>query len=183
MAYELWVGLLAMLYRTLISSFLVAGAFAFASTASAQTSAVQGEVRGIDGHRMQGAQIRIERKDQKSALITTTTDARGHYATNKLPLGVYRISVVGADGTVMSSANVKTAASNARLDFDLKPTATKKIKHYVWMAPSTGSRVGGVWVEADSSGTPIARMLNTDTVNSQGLQELMRRATPNITTH
>ena len=177
MAYELWVGLLTLLYRALISSFLVAGAFAFASTASAQSSAVQGEVRGIDDHRMQGAQIRIERKDQKSALITTTTDAKGHYATNKLPVGVYRISVVGADGTVMSSINVKTARSNAWVDFDLKPTATKKIKHYVWMAPSTGSHVEGAWVEVDSSGTPIAKMLNVETLNGEAMQELMRRAT------
>jgi hypothetical protein len=95
-----------------------------------------------------------------------------------LATGVYRVSVTA--GRVKSTVQIRTAGEEARVDFDLKPTATKKIKHYVWMAPTTGSRAGGVWVEADSSGTPIARMLNADTVDGQALQELMRRATTNI---
>jgi hypothetical protein len=163
-----------MLYRTLIISFSLAAAFAFSSTAPAQTSTVQGQVRGIDGHPMQGAQIRIERQDQKGALISTTTDAKGHYTTNTLPAGLYRIRVVGADGTVKSSTNIKTAGSNARVDFDLKPTA-KKTEHYVWLPPETGTHAAGRWVEVDENGTPIARTLNVERRSGQLELEMYRR--------
>ncbi len=167
-----------MLYRTLITSFFVAAGFAFSSTAPAQTSTIQGQVRGIDGHPMQGAQIRIEQQGQKGALTSTTTDAKGHYTTNKLPVGLYRVSVVGADGAVKSSTNIKTAGSSARIDFNLKPTA-KKTQHYVWVSPETGTHMGGRWVEVDENGTPIAGSLNAETKSGELEREMYRRQTNN----
>lgn len=163
-----------MLYRTLIISFSVAAAFAFSSTAPAQISTVQGQVRGIDGHPMQGAQIRLERKDQTSALISTTTDAKGHYTTNKLPVGLYRITVVGVDGAVKSSTNIKTAGNSARVDFDLKPMA-KNTLHYVWVAPETGTHMGGRWVEVDENGSPIAGGMNVERKSAELGREMFRR--------
>jgi Carboxypeptidase regulatory-like domain len=171
-----------MLYRTLIISFFVAAAFAFSSTALAQTSTIQGQVRGIDGHPMQGAQIRLERKDQTSALISTTTDAKGHYTTNKLPVGLYRITVVGVDGAVKSSTNIKTAGNSARVDFNLKPTA-KKTQQYVWVAPETGTHMGGRWVQVDENGTPIAGGMNIETASGELEREMYRRQTNGTIKH
>jgi hypothetical protein len=169
-----------MLCRTLIISLFVAVAFAFSSTAPAQTSTVEGKVRGIDGHPMQGAQIRLERQDQKSAFISTTTDAKGHYTTDKLPAGVYRITVVGADRAVKSSTNIKTAGSSARVDFDLKPTA-KKTEHYVWMPPEVGTHTGGRWVQVDENGIPIAGPLNVETKSPELAREMSRHQTNSAT--
>lgn len=128
---------------------------------------------------MKGAQIRLERKDQKSASITTTTDAKGHYIANKLPLGIYRVSVIGADGTVKSGTNIKTAASSVKVDFDLKPTA-KKTKHYVWMEPETGSHMGGRWVPVDENGTPVAGTYNSQTASAELARDMQRRQTNTI---
>ena len=81
--------------------------------------------------------VRVVRKDNKS-LVTTRTDARGHYSHTRLSSGgVYTVSVI-LDGAVKSSVNVKTTTNNSRIDFDLKPAA-KKIKHYVWVDAKTGS--------------------------------------------
>jgi Carboxypeptidase regulatory-like domain len=168
-----------MYYRSFLKLSLAA-AIVLSLTISARASGIQGQVRGPDGAPLKGADVRIERTDKNTPLVTATTDRSGGYVAKDLATGVYRVSVTA--GRVKSTVQIRTAGEEARVDFDLKPTATKKIKHYVWMAPTTGSRVGGAWVEADSSGAPIARMLNADTLNGQVLQELMRRATPNIIT-
>src|SRR6266403_1957204 len=59
-----------MLYRTVITSFLAAAAFAFSPSTPAQASGIQGEVRGVDGRPLQNAQVRIERKDKAGAPVT-----------------------------------------------------------------------------------------------------------------
>ncbi len=123
---------------------------------------------------MKGAQMRIERKDQKSALITTTTDAKGHYAANKLPVGIYRVSVVGADGTVKSGTHIRTTASSVKVDFDLKPRA-RKINHFVWMRPETGSHMAGRWVPVDEYGTPVAGTFNSQTASGELARDMTRR--------
>src|SRR5881392_2154684 len=99
-------------------------------TAFGQSGAVSGTVRGADGRPAQGAQIRFEGKQRGN--FTTTTDAHGKYAYKGLPPGIYKISVL-INGTPKSSATVKTAATNARLDFDLKTSPGKSPKHYVWV--------------------------------------------------
>jgi hypothetical protein len=83
-----------MLYRTVISSFLAAAAFAFSPSTPAQASGIEGQVRGVDGRPLQGAQVRIERKDKTGAPVTTQTNAKGSYASSALPAGIYKISVV-----------------------------------------------------------------------------------------
>jgi hypothetical protein len=106
-------------------------------------------------------------------LVTARTDRSGQYAVKGLDSGVYRVTV--ADGAVKSSIQIKTNDRQARLDFELKPTASKRIKHYVWVAARTGSHVGGGWVEADNSGAPIAGRLNEESVSGNAMQEMMRR--------
>jgi hypothetical protein len=64
-----------------------------------------------------------------------------------LPRGVYKMSL-SSGGTVRASITVKATGANSRIDFDLRPSAEKKIRHYVWVARETGSHLPGHWVEA-----------------------------------
>src|SRR5207237_9348812 len=100
-----------MLYRTLITSFFVAVGVAFSPTAPAATSDIQGGVVGTDGRPLQGAEIRIERKDKTGAPVTTQTNAKGNYSSSGLASGTYKISVV-ENGAVKSSVSIKTAGAS-----------------------------------------------------------------------
>jgi hypothetical protein len=165
-----------MFYRAFIISFFSAAAFVFSTTASAQNSSIQGDIQGVDDRPLQGAEVRIERIDKKGPLITTKTNAKGYYSSSGLSAGTYKISVV-ADGAVKSAVNVKTVADNARIDFNLKPSAGKKIKHYVWASAGTGSNLAGRWVEADENGSPIAGSWNIQRTSGQLTREMYRRQT------
>jgi hypothetical protein len=55
---------------------------------------------------------------------------------------------LSARGAVKASVTVKATGLNSRIDFDLRPSAEKKIKHYVWVGGETGSHLPGRWVEA-----------------------------------
>ena len=124
-----------MFYRTrILAAVFVAGMVVFSGAAFGQS--IEGVVRGPDGKALKDAEVRVEGKDKK-IVATTKTDARGHYSSTRVAPGVYKLSVV-LGGAVQSSVNVKTAANNSRIDFDLKPAA-KKIKHYVWVDAKTGS--------------------------------------------
>jgi Carboxypeptidase regulatory-like domain len=167
-----------MLYRTLISSFLVAAAFAFSPSTPAQAAGFEGQVVGVDGKPLQSAEIRIERKDKASAPVTIKINAKGHYASSTLPAGTYKISVV-ENGTVKSNVTLKTVGEPARIDFDLERSG-KLIKHYVLIS-GTGSHLGARWVEVDPNGSPIAGSLNTVTNSGQLAQDMARHQTNNAT--
>jgi hypothetical protein len=53
-----------------------------------------------------------------------------------------------ASGKLQASITVKATGKNSRIDFDLRPSSEKKIKHYVWVGGGTGSHLPGHWVEA-----------------------------------
>jgi hypothetical protein len=164
-----------MLYRTVISSFLVAAAFVFASTTPAQASGIEGWVRGVDGRPLQNAEVRIERQDKTGAPVTIQTNAKGSYASSALPTGTYKISVV-ENGKVKSNVTVKTAGESARVDFDLKSSGANGIKHYV-LVSGTGSHIAARWVQVDANGTPIAGQLNMETKSGELEREMYRRQT------
>lgn len=166
-----------MLYRTVISSFLAAAAFAFSPSNPAQASGIQGEIRGADGRRLQDAEIRIERKDKTGAPVTVQTNARGSYASSALPPGTYKISVV-ENGAVKSYITIKMAGESARVDFNLKSSGDKSVKHYV-LVSGTGSHLAARWVEADANGSPIAGSTNMDTASAELQREMVRRQTGN----
>ena len=166
-----------MLYRTVISSFLVAAAFAFAPSTPAQASGIEGRVHGVDGRSLQNAEVRIERQDKTGAPVTIQTNARGSYASSALPTGTYKISVV-ENGKVKSNVTVKTAGESARVDFDLKSSGANGVKHYV-LVSGTGSHIGSRWVQVDANGTPIAGDLNMVTRSPELAQDMLRRQTNN----
>src|SRR5256885_17183948 len=116
-----------MLYRTVVSSFLAAAAFAFAPSTPAQASGIEGQVRGVDGRPLQGAQVRIERQDKTGAPVTTLTNANGSYPSRALPVGISKISVV-ENGKAKSNVPTQMAASRGRVNFNLKRSARANVK-------------------------------------------------------
>jgi hypothetical protein len=162
-----------MIYRTrTLAAAFVAGTVVFSGAAFGQS--IEGTVRGSDGKALKDAEVRVEGKDKKVA--TTKTDARGHYSYARLSPGVYKVSVV-LGGAVQSSLNVKTTTTNSRIDFDLKPAAAKKVKHYVWVDAKTGTHMGSGWVEVDDAGNATPGALNTDTSSGELAREMLRRQT------
>ena len=167
-------GIWFMFYRTI---FLAASFVAVAgvSSGAALGQSFEGVVRSPDGKPLKDAQVRVEQKGNKS-VVTTKTDSRGHYSYARLSPGVYKVSAV-LGGAVQSSVYVQTTTTNSRIDFDLKPAAAKKVKHYVWVEPKTGTHMGSGWVEVDDAGNAAPGALNSQTSSADLAREMMRRST------
>jgi len=83
-----------MKFRKLILA--TAGLLFFGFTALAQITAIEGDVKGMDGKPLVGAVVKIDRYDI-TAHYKTKTDKKGHYFYNGLPLGNYNV-IVEVDG-------------------------------------------------------------------------------------
>src|SRR5690242_10868867 len=84
-----------------------AGILVLALSAFAQTSSLEGDVKGEDGAPLKGALVKIERKDIKGN-YKVKTDKKGHYFHAGLPLGTYKL-IVEVDGKDRDSVdNVRT---------------------------------------------------------------------------
>jgi hypothetical protein len=163
-----------MCYRTkVLTASFVAVAGVFSGAAFGQS--IEGIVRGSDGKALKDSEVRVEQKGNKS-VVTTKTDARGHYSYSRLSPGVYTVSVV-LDGAVKSSLNVKTTTTNSKIDFDLKPAAAKKVKHYVWVDAKTGTHMGSGWVEVNDAGGNEPGASNVQTTSGELAREMQRRST------
>jgi hypothetical protein len=89
---------------------------------------------------------------------------------------MYRVTLIVNGAIKASINNTKTKASEpTKLSFELKSTSAsqasapaKKAKHYVWVPPTTGSHLGGRWVEvnddgsADTTGTNKVKKVSVD---------------------
>ena len=129
----------------------------FVASASAASSVLQGTVKDANGDPIQGADIRIEATNTGRLLTTVKTNVNGRYSLEGLAAGNYRVTLI-VNGAVKASVNNATLEPNesTHLNFELKQrrasvTETKG-KHWVWVAPFTGSRLPGRWVEVDDSG-------------------------------
>ena len=94
--------------------------FAFAGSAPAQTSSLEGIVKGEDGQPLKDALINIDRKDIKGH-YQVKTKKKGDYFHAGLPLGTYKITVV-VDGKERDSVdNVRTRLGDPLpINFDLQ---------------------------------------------------------------
>jgi hypothetical protein len=138
-----------MFCRAVSIALVLTGAFVLPPSALTQLAPLQGNILGTDGRPLQGAEVRLEGKDKPSAPITTVTGRNGRYLFAGLSAGVYRLNVLEG-GAVRFSVNIKMRGEKARIDFDLRPSATKKIRNYVWVAGRTGSNLAGHWAERDA---------------------------------
>ena len=107
---------------------------------------------GAGGRPLKDAEVRFEQRGGQVSPIISRTDANGHY-TAALPRGFYKLSLATA-GKLRASITVQATGANSRIDFDLGPSAEKKIKHYVWVGGGTGSHLPGHWVEAEIKAAP-----------------------------
>jgi hypothetical protein len=166
------------------------GLVLFVVTAWGGPSAIQGVVKDAKGHAIKGADVRIESRDGKKLFKAVKTDGSGRYVSDGLAAGVYRVSLVVNGAVKASIMNTQTKADQpTQLNFDLKPVSASKAsataksgKHMVWMPATTGSHVGGRWVEVtenDSADTGAlnvkrgsAEALRREQQNSQGPQSL-----------
>jgi Carboxypeptidase regulatory-like domain len=133
------------------------GLFLCVANVWAGPSSIQGIAKDAKGQLIKGADVRVESRDGKQLLNTVKTDAKGRYISAGLPAGVYRVTLVVNGAVKASITNTKTKADQAtELNFELKPVQAtqvsagqKKGKHKVWVPSSTGSHIGGRWVEVD----------------------------------
>jgi tetratricopeptide (TPR) repeat protein len=104
-------------------SLLFLGLALLAGSAWAQTTTVEGDVKGPDGHLLPGAVIDLNRTDIKGH-YHTKSDKKGHYLYAGLPFGKYDITCT-VNGQLMDKVtNVQTDYGNPKtVDFDLQKTA------------------------------------------------------------
>jgi hypothetical protein len=155
------------------------------ATAWAGPSAIQGVVKDAKGQAIKGADVRVESRDGGKLFKTVKTDANGRYVSDGLAAGVYRVTLVVNGAVKASIMNTQTKADQqTKLNFDLKPapaskasTSAKSGKHMVWVPSSTGSHIGGRWVEVDEAGNADAGALNVKRGSAEALQrEKLRNA-------
>ena len=136
----------------------------FAGVAVAQISALEGDVKGLDGALLSGAVIRIDRMDI-SERYQAKTFKNGHYFYNGLPLGTYRVTC-NVDGKDVDTVEVRTQLGDPiSVNFDLRATARKQEEPQ--RSPDRSSGLGSVYVNAGNA----ADRLQLDTDGSFSLQE------------
>jgi tetratricopeptide (TPR) repeat protein len=104
----------------------VAPLFLFAAVGFAQTSNIQGDVTGVDGKPLQGAQIKLDRTDIKQS-FNVKTDKKGHFLYANLPTGVYNITLIvdGKDMGTMTGLRPRQG-DNPPIPFDLSKLAAQQ---------------------------------------------------------
>ena len=140
-------------------------------------------MKDAKGQAIKGADVRVDSKDGKQQFNTVKTDAKGRYISEGLPVGVFRVTLIVNGAVKASVTNTKTKADQTtQLNFDLKPVPAaqasagqKKGKHMVWVPATTGSHIGGRWVEVpDGASEPGA--LNVQRANAEQLQRAAQSA-------
>jgi len=155
------------------------GVTLFIASASAADPGLQGIVKDVRGHPIQGADIRIEATKTGGLLTTVKTNANGRYSLEGLAAGDYRVTLV-VNGAVKASINNTTLepGESTHLNFELKQTrayvTVTKGKHRVWVPAFTGSRLPGRWVEVDDSGSWSAENATANHIVRVSGEELAR---------
>ena len=104
-----------MLPKSLILT--LAGVFLVTFSVFAGTSVLEGVVKDATGRPIKGADVRIETKNFSKIL---KTDANGHYITDSLAVGTYRVVLVVNGQVKASILDAKTQVGKpTQLNFDL----------------------------------------------------------------
>jgi carboxypeptidase family protein len=104
-----------MLPKPIILSLI--GVLFVAFSVSAGTSVLEGVVKDATGRPIKGADVRIEAKNFSKIL---KTDASGHYVTDGLAVGTYKVTLVVNGQVKASIRDTKTRVDKpTQLNFDL----------------------------------------------------------------
>lgn len=132
----------------------------------AGTPALEGVVKNATGRPIKGADVRIEARNFSKIV---KTDANGHYISDGLAVGTYKVTLV-VNGSVKSSIlNAKTQLGKpTQLNFNLtaKTVSAKKHTHSVWCPTETGTHIGGTgqWIDVDDNGNIVSNTgINSNT--------------------
>ena len=107
-------------------ALLAMSSFLFAGLSMAQTSSLEGDVRGEDGSPLKGALVKIERTDIKGS-YKVKTDKKGHYFHTGLPLGTYNLTVEVEGKDRDTVKGVRTRLGDATpVNFDLQRLKAKQ---------------------------------------------------------
>jgi hypothetical protein len=132
------------------------GLFVLAFSAWGGTPTLEGVVKDPAGHPIKGAEVRIEAKNFSKIV---KTDASGHYISDGLAVGTYKVTLLVNGSVKASIMNAKTESGKpSQLNFDLtaKTAPVNKHTHMVYVQPDTGTLIGGGrWVEVDDNGNPV----------------------------
>ena len=143
-----------MLPKSLILSLV--GVLLVTFSVFAGTSILEGFVKDATGRPIKGADVRIEAKNVSKIL---KTDASGHYVTDGLAVGTYKVMLVINGQVKALILDAKTQLDKpTQLNFDLsgKRASAKKHTQMVWIPSDINTRVGGGrWVEVDDNGNIV----------------------------
>jgi tetratricopeptide (TPR) repeat protein len=108
------------------NAMVVAGFALLASTAWAQTTTLQGDVKDANGQGIKGAVIDLTRTDIKGH-YTVKSDKKGHWLYTGLPAGTYDISCAVNGQVIDKVSGVKsTYGDNPPINFDMKKVEESK---------------------------------------------------------
>jgi hypothetical protein len=166
-----------MLPKLLSVSFV--GLLLLTFSASAGTSAFEGVVKDPTGRPIKGADVHIEAKNGSNFSTIAKTDATGHYTSDGLAAGTYKVSLV-VDGSVKASILQARAqlGKRTRLNFELTQKTGPVKKHMVWIPAEIGTRIGhGQWVEIDDEGNVVAHsgVSSVERTNASALSKMTNR--------
>jgi tetratricopeptide (TPR) repeat protein len=92
---------------------------ALSTAAWAQTTAIDGDVKGLDGKALQGATVKIVRTDVK-ANYKVKTDKKGHYYYGGLAIGDYTVTLE-VEGMDVDQVKLHTTLGDPKdVNFDMK---------------------------------------------------------------
>jgi len=145
-----------MFLKSLILSFV--GLLLATFNVWAGTSALEGIVKDPTGRPIKGADVRIEAKNFDKVV---KTDANGHYISDGLAVGAYKVTLVVNGAVKASILNAKTQSGKpTQLNFSLptRVASPKKHTHLVYCSTPTGTLIGGLhgrWIEVDDNGNIV----------------------------
>jgi len=156
------------------------GLFLLAFSASAGTSAFDGVVKDPAGHPVKGADVRIEARNGSNFSRIVKTDATGHYTSDGLAVGIYKVTVVVNGAVKASILNAYTQSGKpTQLNFELTPKTNFVKTHKVWISPPTGTLIGGgQWVDVDDNGNIVNNNGVSSVERSGAIQTNMLTARP-----
>jgi len=137
-----------------LAALLLSAVAAGAASTPVGPARMQGSVKDSKGQPVAGAEVHIKAKDRSDLEKIVRTNSNGEFDANKLPVADYEV-VLFVNGQIKASLTHQSVFRDKPTKVDFKLTGQyaaktqKKRTHMVYVPSSTGSNLGGRWVEVD----------------------------------